>query len=106
MAKNFSRGIDNVFRTTVRELEEVKEEKVTAPIAEPEPEKEEVKTTPKKVNENDLVSYNLRYPREIQKMVKRFCIEHDGIDMKDVFTQGAIMYINEYKNKGIGALVD
>ena len=97
MAKNFNRGIDNVFRTTVRELEEVKVEKATEPIAEPEQEKAEVITPPKKVNENDLVSYNLRYPREIQKMVKRFCIEHDGIDMKDVFTQGAIMYMERNK---------
>jgi hypothetical protein len=43
------------------------------------------------------VFYNLKYSKELQKKIKMFCIEHDGIDMKDVFTQGAIMYMETYK---------
>ena len=100
MAKNFNSGIDrvfsptvkepdNVFRATVKELDEKKEVNIQAPIAEPDkPERKE-----KKSNADVLVSYNLRYPKELKKRIKRFCIENEGIDMKDVFTQGAILFM-------------
>jgi len=43
-----------------------------------------------------VVSYNIRYSKELQKRIKRFCIENEGIDMKDVFTQGAIMFMDRF----------
>jgi hypothetical protein len=85
MAKNFSKGIDNVFNTTTK-MDDVSKKTSPAPS---QPEN-------KKVNENYLVAYNLRYPKDLQKRIKRFCIENDGIDMKDVFTQGAILFMNQY----------
>jgi len=105
MAKNFSKGIDrvfsptieqheNVFRTTVKELDETtKDVKVTEPVS---PATKE--NNKKKSNDEIIVGYNILYPKDLQKRIKRFCIEHDGIDMKDVFTQGAIMFMNEYKS--------
>jgi len=51
---------------------------------------------PEAVTQTDddvLVNYNIRYSRNLQKKIKRFCIEHDGIDMRDVFIQGAMMYM-------------
>jgi hypothetical protein len=52
-----------------------------------------------KMDDDVLVNYNIRYSKELQKRIKRFCIENDGIDMKDVFTQGAIMYMDRYKKR-------
>jgi len=106
MAKNFSKGIDNVFsptvkeqssvfKATIKELDETKEtnkEVVTAEIT--------PKTEPKPIKKEKsevYVCYNIRYPKDLQKRIKRFCIEHDGIDMKDVFTQGAIMFMDGNK---------
>lgn len=121
MAKNFNKGIDNVFSSTTSEKGNVfsatvkgldeKKEVVKAGESGEKGKAGEVETilteSKKKKEENAaMVAYNLRYPKELQKRIKRFCIEHDGIDMKDVFTQGAIMFMNENKKTGIGALVD
>lgn len=119
MAKNFKKGIDNVFSSTTSEkgnvfsatvkgLDGKREEKVSeqSAVPEPEPVQTESKKTTKKEENAAMVAYNLRYQKELQKRIKRFCIENDGIDMKDVFTQGAIMFMNDYKKKGIGTLVD
>ena len=88
MAKDFTKGIDNVFSPTTAEtikktVETARDEKTTAGTN---------GTTAEKCN--GVVSYNIRYSRDLQKRIKRFCIEHDGVDMKDVFTQGAIMYMD------------
>ena len=106
MTKNFktgidqsltNKGIDNVFRATVKELDEKKENKVPEPIQEAEPAKTENKK--QQTNSEVLVCYNLRYPKDLKKRIKRFCIENEGIDMKDVFTQGAIMFMNGHKKQ-------
>jgi len=104
--KSFQKGIDNVFSATVKEVAEDREEgkkEETVEVGEAgkvgkeeKPEKIQ-RTEAKKTEETEYVAYNLRYPKELQKRIKYFCIEHDGIDMKDVFTQGAIMYINSHK---------
>lgn len=78
MAKDFTKGIDNVFSPTV-------------------PEKGKEKKTELPENATDeLVAYNVRYPKSIQKRMKRFCIDHDGMDMRDVFIQGAVMLMDKY----------
>jgi len=109
MAKNFSKGIDrvfsptveheNVFRTTVKELDEtIKEVKVTEQVPVPSATKEaKTENSKKKSDGKTIVGYNILYPKDLQKRIKRFCIEHDGIDMKDVFTQGAEMFMREFK---------
>jgi len=96
-------GMDNVFSPTTE-----KEKGKTVEIGEAEKETAgrtvdtETRTgsreLPKAAAENVLVGYHIRYPKELQKRIKRFCIEHDGIDMKDVFTNGAIMYLDTYDN--------
>jgi hypothetical protein len=94
MSKNFKKGIDNVFSPTrINEVSEPAEEGM-------ENESDPVKT-------NDIiVSYNVRYPKSLQKRIKRFCIDHDGTDMKDVFTQGAIMYMESSKKNSVAELID
>ena len=91
--KNFSSGIDRVFRPTTSPLnppegdfEEVKE---------PEPEKPESNTPEPKPDV--MVCYNLRYPKELKKRIKQYCVDHEGVDMKDIFTQGAVMYMERNK---------
>jgi len=99
MAKNFSKGIDNVFsptvdtdnvfKATIKELDETKQvNQVNTNVAGITPKIE------KKERSDATVCYNIRYSKELQKRIKRFCIEHDGVDMKDVFTRGAEMYLN------------
>jgi hypothetical protein len=95
MAKNFKKGIDRVFSPTTQ-----------SPLNPPEGDLKEVEGVagharndePKAASKKDeeLAAYNLRYPKELQKKIKRFCIENDGIDMRDVFMQGAIMYMEKY----------
>ena len=115
MAKNFNKGIDNVFSSTTNEKANVFSATVKGLDVTKNAEKEKVeeKEQPntqtkanKKENVSAMVAYNIRYPKDLQKRIKRFCIENDGIDMKDVFTQGAIMFMNDYKKKGLGALID
>ena len=118
MAKNFNKGIDNVFSSTTSEkanvfsatvkgldgirIEETVEKEKVEEKEQPNPQTK----ANKKENVSAMVAYNIRYPKDLQKRIKRFCIENDGIDMKDVFTQGAIMFMNDYKRKGIGTLID
>jgi len=84
--KNFNKGIDKIFSATapttptVATVENVENENVTE--------------TGK--GKNGVVNYNIRYSRALQQRIKRFCIENDEFDMKDVFTQGAEMFINNY----------
>jgi NRPS condensation-like uncharacterized protein len=101
MGKNFkkeieqtftNKGMDNVFRATVKELGEKKEVKAPEPIIE----KEKPDSKTQQPKPEALVCYNLRYPKDLKKRIKRFCIENEGIDMKDVFTQGAIMFMNQH----------
>jgi len=103
MAKNFKTGIDNIFSPTtpqnppkgdLKEVEEVTATTVETVVTE---KSSEVVELPKAATENVLVGYHIRYPKELQKRIKLFCIEHDGIDMKDVFTQGAMMYLDKYQ---------
>ena len=82
--KNFSKGIDRVFSPTVE-----------ASQSTPEPEPvSKIKKAPE--SKGDVVNYNLQYPKELQKRIKLFCIENDGIDMRNVFIQGANMYLEKY----------
>jgi len=102
--KDFSKGIDRVFSPTVKdegvqEPEEIREHgnvetKETTETKEP-----VIVSKDKRANEKkkDFANYNLQYPKELQKRIKRFCIENDGIDMKDVFIQGAILYLEQNK---------
>ena len=85
MAKNFKKGIDNVFSPTVESIVETS----ATPLSVAEPTKEESKL-------NDFVSYNIRYTKELKKRIKSFCLEHE-IFMNDVFTQGAIIFMEKYK---------
>ena len=80
--KNFNKGIDNVFSSTTN-LQEVST----------------VSGTDGTIGTQGdvLVSYNIRYPRELQKRIKMFCIEHEGVDMKDVFMRGAIQYMDSFE---------
>jgi hypothetical protein len=88
--KNFTKGIDNVFSpTTKAEIEEM----VEAGEAGTEKGTEGTQGTTAEA----VVSYNVRYPKELQKRIKRFCIEHDGVDMKDVFVRGAVLYMERYE---------
>ena len=83
--KNFNKGIDNVFSSTAN-VTEVSTVSGTG-------------GTPGTVETGGdvLVSYNIRYPKEMQKRIKRFCIEHEGVDMKDVFMRGAIQYMDSFE---------
>jgi len=114
--KNFNKGIDNVFSSTVKvneikETEEVKEtltgEGTSGRKGEGTPSGAELEKQNKTTKTEDtaatstvlstgIVGYNIRYSKELQKKIKRFCIEND-IDMKDVFTQGAIMYMEKFR---------
>jgi hypothetical protein len=104
--KNFDKGIAKLLTPTVEDNEGGEVEKVNfvnvaaalkdepkAPPAVPEP----VKTKESKKPAEQLVGYNIKYPKSLQKRIKRFCIEHDGIFMNDVFMQGAIMFMESYK---------
>ena len=86
--KNFNKGIDNVFSSTVNveESKDVKEFK----------DKIEVKNSKANDESQGYANYNIRYTKELQKRIKRFCIENEGVDMKDVFTRGAVMYMESY----------
>jgi len=91
--KNFSKGIDNVFSPTVPvnfakviDKEETKE--VEKPAENKEPEK-----TPKV----EYTFYNLKYPKELKKRIQRFLIDNEGIDIKDIFTEGAVLYLDKFK---------
>jgi len=83
--KNFNKGIDNVFSPTmnVTEVSTVSGTDGTLGTG--------------GTLGDVLVSYNIRYPKELQKRIKMFCIEHEGTDMKDVFMRGAVMYMDGVK---------
>jgi hypothetical protein len=119
--KNFKKGIDNIFSSTspsppdpqrgefeeVKEVEEVKEASGyngdngvsgISLLVDGQPKaagKTDAPATPH-TGENAFAAYNIRYPKELQKRIKRFCIEHD-VDMKDVFIGGAVMYMERGK---------
>jgi len=89
--KNFKRGIDNVFSPTVAvdfakviETEVKKEQKE---VNEPEQKKQKIEYT----------FYNLKYPKELKKRILRFLVENDNVDIKDIFIEGAAMYLDKYK---------
>jgi predicted RecA/RadA family phage recombinase len=114
MAKNFKIGIGDTLSPTKKGIDNIYSP--TSPLNPPKGDVEAgevveigeagavvpgtssgVVELPKAATENVLVGYHIRYPKELQKRIKRFCIEHDGIDMKDVFTQGAMMYLDKYQ---------
>ena len=80
--KNFSKGIDRVFSPTVEASQSTPE-----PVS---------KIKKAQESKGDVVNYNLQYPKELQKRIKLFCIENDGIDMRDVFMRGADMYLEHH----------
>ena len=95
--KNFNKGIDNVFRATDSgEAGDVGNgtDGTLGTIG-----TQEVAPELAAFGKEDgaVVSYNIRYPKDMQKRIKRFCIEHDGIDMRDVFLRGAEMYMEGKK---------
>jgi hypothetical protein len=110
--KNFNNGINRVFSSTGKEkpitnneLEITKtEERVEAgevlPLPPPEGDNRGSRGSGGngKAGGDVVVSYNIRYSKELQKRIKRFCIENDGVDMKDVFTEGAVMYMERYND--------
>ena len=85
--KNFSKGIDNVFSSTMQE-------DVSTTFGN---DVESVKNTKGMEHGDAIVSYNIRYPKELQKRIKMFCIEHEEVDMKDVFLRGAVMYMDAFQ---------
>ena len=85
MAKNFKTGIDNVFSPTTAQPE---------PKTQPKVEKEQKVYSPDDYVE--LVTYNVRYPKELKKRMKRFCIDHD-VDLKTIFIDGAILYMEKHQ---------
>jgi len=89
--KNFSKGIDRVFSPT----KIVETEDTSTSLSASAGEMGEIEKSPGRNDDKAVVSYNIRYSKELQKRIKRFCIEHDGIDMKDVFTRGAVMYMDK-----------
>ena len=87
--KNFSKGIDNVFSSTTN-LQEVLTDSGTGG------------TIGTIGTQGDaLVSYNIRYPKELQKRIKMFCIDHEGVDMKDVFMRGAELYMDGFEHSDL-----
>jgi len=93
--KDFSKGIDRVFSPTkTDDVKEVKEAGNATNL-----ETRGTAGIDKRANEPEkaYANYNVKYPKELQKRIKRFCIENDGIDMRDVFIEGAIMYMDKYK---------
>jgi len=94
--KNFSKGIDRVFSATVEEEKEKEPGNV-----------ETLETTGTQGTESRdkgapeakkaFANYNIQYPKELQKRIKQFCIENDGVDMKDVFIGGAKLYLEQNK---------
>ena len=115
MAKSFKKGIDNVFSPTKKvekvEVVEVedktgdnKDTKVNTEIEAVREEAPVVNKVEQKVKRVEYVEksleqvgYNLKYPKELQRRIKLFCLENDGIDMRDVFIEGAKMYMSSFK---------
>jgi len=101
MAKKNFKGIERIFSST---SDKVEFEVVTKPAeeeaaSEAPPSGGELPGTAKNKKpeneENDFVNYNVKYPRTLQRRIKRYCIERKGIDMRDIFIQGAIMYMDK-----------
>ena len=44
----------------------------------------------------DDASYKITYSKAFKKRVKLFCIENEGITIKDVFMRGAEMFMEGY----------
>jgi len=112
MAKNFKKGIDNVFSPTVKtgndgvvgdtgDNKDIKDNTEIEGVREETPVVNKVEQIVNRVEQEEksfaLVNYNLKYPKELQRRIKLFCLEHDDIDMKDVFIEGAKMYLNSFK---------
>jgi len=73
--KNFNKGIDNVFSsTTLTGRNETTQQS------------------------EEMTNYTLNYPKSLKKQIKMFCVENDEIDMKDIFIEGAKMYLQKYSN--------
>ena len=91
--KNFKRGIERVFSPTTKisDFEDVKDFDEIETAGDASPSGGELPKAASKKEE--LTSYNIRFSKDLQKRMKLFCIENDGIDMKDIFIQGAIMYM-------------
>jgi len=91
--KNFETGIgaslgsknDTVFRLTGKVIEN--DSKINTIETE----------TPSKETEQNFAyaNYNIKYPKTLQRRIKQFCLDNDGIDMKDVFIEGTIMYLEK-----------
>ena len=79
--KNFEKGIDKLFSST------------TGGSPPPAPSKGGYEEKKSSGGGHEVVSYNLRYSKDLQRRIKRFCIEND-VDMKEVFIQGAILYLD------------
>jgi len=50
-----------------------------------------------KDSNNEIVRYSIRYQKDLHKKIKQFCLDNEGIDMKDVFIRGAILYMEKCK---------
>jgi len=73
--KNFTKRIDNAFSSTTptgkKEISEQSEE---------------------------MTKYLINYPKSLKKQIKMFCVENDEIDMKDIFIEGAKLYLQKHSN--------
>jgi len=104
-SKNFKTGLDNVFSSTLEEP--VKEVTITTEATETIEliqSKEMIKPveTPEMGKKRDAdagwSNYNIRYPKDLQRRMKIFCAQHDEIDMKMVFIEGAKLYMSQYRD--------
>jgi len=90
--KNFNKGIDNVFSPTTavdfaKEIERDDKQDVN----------EVIEIEEKKAHKIEYAFYNLKYPKELKKRIKRYLVENDTVDIKDIFTEGAAMYLEKHK---------
>ncbi|MCL2436256.1 MAG: hypothetical protein FWD09_09015 [Lentimicrobiaceae bacterium] len=102
--KSYKSGIDRVFSSTVEE-EENKEFKESKEFEETgdvvmggttgtiEPKKIRGEKEPAE-NSDGFAFYNLKYPKGLKRRIKQFLVNHEGVDMKDIFTRGAEMYMD------------
>jgi len=99
--KSYKSGIDRVFSSTVDDegfkgAGDVVTRETTGTI------EKKIIRMEKETNENSdgFAFYNLKYTKELKRRIKQFLVDHEGIDMKDIFTRGAEMYMDGFEGKG------
>jgi len=99
--KSYKSGIDRVFSSTVgeeepkefKEFEETRDVVMGGTTGIIEPKKIRREKEPAE-NSDGFAFYNLKYPKGLKRRIKQFLVDHEGVDMKDIFTRGAEMYMD------------